>query len=74
MKHKPWNSQFAQYENLPMQYTDIYSAVKTKMRTNDTLNICAQNIDRGYTLEPSRRSGSDEYPQSMLWIKDNKKM
>ena len=26
----------------------------------------AQNIDRGYTLEPPHRGGSNEYPQSML--------
>ena len=24
------------------------------------------NIDRGYSLEPPRRGGSNEYPQSML--------
>ena len=26
----------------------------------------AQNIDRGYMLEPPHRGGSNEYPQSML--------
>ena len=29
----------------------------------------AQNIDCGYTLEPPRRGGSNEYPQSMYHIK-----
>ena len=29
--------------------------------------IFAQNIDCGYSLEPPRRGGSNEYPQSMLW-------
>ena len=29
----------------------------------------AQNIDCGYTLEPSRRGDSNEYPQSLLWSK-----
>ena len=29
--------------------------------------ISAQNIDYGYPLEPPRRGGSNEYPQSMLW-------
>ena len=29
--------------------------------------ICAQNIDCGYSLEPPRRGGSKEYPQSMFW-------
>ena len=28
--------------------------------------ISAQNIDCGYTLEPPRRGGSNEYPQSMF--------
>ena len=28
--------------------------------------ISAQNIDCGYPLEPPRRSGSNEYPQSMF--------
>ena len=28
--------------------------------------IIAQNIDCGYTLEPPRRGGSNEYPQSMF--------
>ena len=27
----------------------------------------AQNIDCGYALEPPRRGGSNEYPQSMFW-------
>ena len=33
----------------------------------------AQNIDRGYTLEPPRRGGSNEYPQSVFWTKKKKK-
>ena len=32
----------------------------------------AQNIDCGYTLEPPRRGGSNEYPQSMFWSKIKK--
>ena len=28
-----------------------------------------ENIDYGYTLEPSRRCGSNEYPLSMFWSK-----
>ena len=30
----------------------------------------AQNIDCGYMLEPPRRGGSNEYPQSMFWNKN----
>ena len=32
----------------------------------------AQNIDCGYTLEPPRRGGSNEFPQSMFWSKNKK--
>ena len=31
------------------------------------LLISAQNIDCGYSLEPPRQGGSNEYPQSMFW-------
>ena len=29
-------------------------------------HISAKNIDCGYSLEPPRRGGSNEYPQSMF--------
>ena len=29
--------------------------------------ISAQNIDCGYSLEPPRRGGSNQYPESMFW-------
>ena len=35
--------------------------------------IPAQNIDCGYPLEPPRRGGSNEYPQSMFWAEIWKK-
>ena len=35
----------------------------------DIFLIFAQNIDRGYTLEPPQRGSSNEYPQSMCWNK-----
>ena len=34
------------------------------------LKLC--DIDFGYTLESSRRGGSNEYPQSMFWSKNKK--
>ena len=37
----------------------------------DIFLIFAQNIDCGYMLEPPRRGGSNEYPQSMFWSKNN---
>ena len=32
----------------------------------------AQNIDCGYSLEPPRRGGSNEYPQSMFLSRNKK--
>ena len=32
----------------------------------DIFHISVQNIDCGYSLEPPRRGGSNEYPQSMF--------
>ena len=35
--------------------------------------IYAHNIDCGYALDPpQQRGGSNEYPQSMFWIKNKK--
>ena len=34
-------------------------------KNSDNFQISAQNIDCGYSLEPPRRGGSNEYPQSM---------
>ena len=39
---------------------------KFHWKKNDIFLIFAQNIDCGYTLEPPRRGGSNEYPQSMF--------
>ena len=36
----------------------------------DIFLIFAQKIDCGYTLEPPRRGGSNEYSQSMFWGKN----
>ena len=37
-----------------------------QIKISDVFHISAQNIDCGYTLEPPRRGGSNEYPQSMF--------
>ena len=34
--------------------------------------ISAQNIVCGYSLEPPRRGGSNEYPQSIFWVEIRK--
>ena len=45
---------------------------KFLLKNSDIFLIFAQNIDCGYTLEPPRRGGSNEYPQSMFWSKNKK--
>ena len=35
-------------------------------KNSDIFHISAQNMDCGYSLEPPRRGGSNEYPQSMF--------
>ena len=37
-----------------------------QLKNFDIFLIFAQNIDCRYTLEPPRRGGSNEYPQSMF--------
>ena len=41
-----------------------------QLKNFDIFLIFAPNIDCGYTLEPPRRGGSNEYPQSMFWSKN----
>ena len=58
-----------------MQYTEFFLALKTEnfqLKMFDIFLIIAQNIDCGYTLEPPRRGGSNEYLQSMFWSKNKK--
>ena len=43
-------------------------------KISDIFHILAQNIDCGYSLEPPRRGGSNEYPQSMFWAKKKRKI
>ena len=41
-------------------------------KISDTFHISAQNIYCEYSLEPPRRGGSNEYPQSMFWSRNKK--
>ena len=43
-----------------------------QVKNSDIFPISAQNIDCGYSLEPPRRGGSNEYPQSMFLIRNKK--
>ena len=58
------------YENMPIQiYTENFTTKKWKFsdKKSDIFLISAQNLDCGYLLEPPRRGGSNEYPQSRFW-------
>ena len=41
-------------------------------KNSDIFYTSAQNIDCGYSLEPPRQGGSNEYPQSMFWSRKKK--
>ena len=43
-----------------------------RIKISDIFHISAQNIDCGYSLEPPRRGGSNEYPQSMVLSRNKK--
>ena len=43
-----------------------------QIKTSDIFHISAQNINCGYSLEPPRRGGSNEYPQSMFLSRNKK--
>ena len=43
-----------------------------QIKQSDIFHISAQNIDCGYSFEPSPRGGSNEYPQSILLSRKEK--
>ena len=52
-------------------YSNILKILPSKnenfqIKNSDIFHISAQSIDCGYSLEPPRQGGSNEYPQSML--------
>ena len=63
------------YENTPIQiYWKFYNPKKEtfQIKNSDIFHISAQNIDCVYSLEPPRRGGSNEYPQSMFLSRNKK--
>ena len=65
------------YENMPIQIYWKFHHQKTQDfsdKNSDIFHISAQNIDCGYSLEPPRRGGSNEYPQSLFWAEIRKIM
>ena len=43
-----------------------------QIKNSNIFHISAQNIDYEYSLEPPRRGGSNEYPQSMFLSRNKK--
>ena len=70
-------SRLYHYENMPIQiYWNFYhkKTENFQIKNSDIFHISAQNIDCGYSLEPPRRGGSNEYPQSMFLSRNKKIM
>ena len=60
---------------MPIQiYWKFYNQKREnfQIKKSDIFHISAQNIDYGYSLEPPRRGGSNEYPQSLFWAEIRK--
>ena len=60
-----------------LAYSNILKILPPKngnfqIKNSDIFHIFAQNIDCGYSLEPPRRGGSNEYPQSMFLSRNKK--
>ena len=62
------------YGNSPIQIYRNFTSKnwKFQMKNYDIFQISAQNMDCGYSLEPPRRGGSNEYPQSMFLSRNKK--
>ena len=45
-----------------------------QIKNSDIFHISAPNIDCGYSLEPPRRGGSNECPQSMFFLAEIRKI
>ena len=63
------------FENTHIQiYTENFTTKNWKFsdKKSDIFHISAQNIYCGYSLEPPRRGGSNEYPQFMVLSRNKK--
>ena len=57
------------------KYIDNFTTKKPEsfhIKSSNIFHSSAQNIDCGYSLEPPRRGGSNEYPQSMFLSRNKK--
>ena len=57
-------------------YTETFTTKEKngnfQIKNSDIFHVSAQNIDCRYSLEPPRRGGSNEYPQSMFLSRNKK--
>ena len=66
---------YTHYENTPIQIYrkfHLQNSEHFQKKNSDIFHISAENIDCGYPLEPPRRGGSNEYPQSMFLSRNKK--
>ena len=59
------------YSNILKILPPTYENFQIKKKS-DIFHVSVQNIDCGYSLEPPRRGGSNEYPQFMFWAEIRK--
>ena len=79
-KFKPNDQIYIKMHDLSLRkhtYSNILKILPPKIGKFSDKNliffhISAQNIDFGYSLEPPRRGGSNEYPQSMFLSRNKK--
>ena len=75
LQFRPIFSETKRYENTPIQIYWKFHHQNLKVfrkKKSDIFHLSAQNIDCGYSLEPPRRGGSNEYPQSMFLSRNKK--
>ena len=63
------------YENTPFKkYWEFYHQKNEnfQMKNSGSFHVSAPNIDCWHLLEPPRRGGSTEYPQSIFWSRNKK--
>ena len=70
---KPKENCLISYSLRKHAYSNILNILTTKKwkfsdKNLDISHTSGQNIDCGYSLEPPRRGGSNEYSQSMFWV------
>ena len=61
-------------ETCLIKYNDFFTTKKGKLsdKNSYTFPISSQNRDCGYSLEPPRGGGSNEYSQSMFFLQNKK--